>query len=173
MPTLIRLEHGEFRAAEDRWSALADADPLPPGEAPLLVSAARLEGDEPLAERPLGVLLTVEDAVEAVAPRVNRLSLVALDFPKFRDGRALTAARLLRERWRFGGEVRAVGDVRRDQAFHMVRCGFDAFLPADGSTPEEWARSATRHHHVYTAASDGRAPAYAEPSRREEARRGV
>ena len=162
MPILIRLEAGRFFAADDPWTALADGDAQPAGEAPLLVSAARLEGCDRLGDRPLGVLLTVDDPVEALSSRLNRLSLVALDFPKFRDGRALTAARLLRERLRFAGEVRAVGDVRRDQAFHMVRCGFDAFVPADGSTPEAWARSAGRHRHVYTVSSDGREPVYAE-----------
>ena len=162
MPTLIRLEAGAYRASDDPWTALADGDAVPAGDAPLLVSAARLAGDEPLGERPLGVLLTVADPVETVASKLNRLSLVALDFPKFRDGRALTAARLLRERFGFAGEVRAVGDVLRDQAFHMVRCGFDAFIPADGSTPDDWAHSAGRHRHVYTAAADGRPPVFAE-----------
>ncbi len=162
MPTLIRLEDGAYRAADDPWTALADADSVPASDAPLLVSAARLEGDESFGDRPLGVLLTVSDPVEALATRLNRLSLVALDFPKFRDGRALTAARLLRERYGFRGEVRAVGDVLRDQAFHMVRCGFDAFIPADGATAQEWARSAGRHRHVYTVAADGRRPVSSE-----------
>ena len=162
MPILIRLEAGRFVEAPDPWVAVADGEAQPAGDAPLLVSAARLEGSDRFGDRPLGVLLTVDDPVEAIAPRLNRLSLVALDFPKFRDGRALTAARLLRERLRFAGEVRAVGDVRRDQAFHMVRCGFDAFVPADGSTPDQWARSAGRHRHVYSVSSDGRTPAFVE-----------
>ena len=163
MPTLIRRDAaGGFAVADDPWTALADGDAQPAGSAPLLVSAARLEGDEPFGDRPLGVLLTVDDPVEAIAGKLNRLALVALDWPKFRDGRPLTAARLLRERYGFKGEVRAVGDVLRDQAFHMVRCGVDAFIPADGSTPEQWARSAGAFRHVYTAAPDGRAPVHAE-----------
>ena len=88
--------------------------------------------------------------------------MVALAFPKFRDGRAYTSARLLRERFGFKGEVRAVGDVLREQAGFMVRCGFDAFEPADGSTPEDWERAAQRFRHVYQRAADGRAPAFAE-----------
>ncbi|MBE7218585.1 MAG: DUF934 domain-containing protein, partial [Caulobacteraceae bacterium] len=126
MPTLIRREGEAFVEVEDAWRDLDDDEARPSGARPLIVSAARLEGDEPFGDRQLGVRLTVEDAVEALAPRLNRLSLVALVWPKFRDGRPLTTARLLRERWRFAGEVRAVGDCRRDQAFHMVRCGFDA-----------------------------------------------
>ena len=163
MPTLIRRDaSGGFVLADDAWLPLADGEAQPAGSAPLLVSAARLAGDEPFGDRPLGVLLTVDEPVEAIAGKLNRLSLVALDWPKFRDGRPLTAARLLRERYGFAGEVRATGDCRRDQAFHMVRCGFDAFLPADGSSPEQWARSAGAFRHVYTAAPDGRAPVYTE-----------
>lgn len=165
MPTLIRLEGRAFREAEDLWTSVPDGEHQPAGEAPILISAARLEGCDHFGDRPLGVLLTVDDPVEALAPQLNRLSLVALDFPKFRDGRALTAARLLRERYRFTGEVRAVGDVLRDQAFHMVRCGFDAFIPADGSDAQTWARSALRHRHIYSVSSDARTPAYAEPER--------
>ena len=100
--------------------------------------------------------------MEGLAYDLPRLSLVALTFPKFRDGRAYSAAALLRERYGFTGEVRAVGDVLREQAHFMVRCGFDAFEPSDGSTPEQWARSAFRFHHVYQAAADDRAPAFLE-----------
>jgi uncharacterized protein (DUF934 family) len=55
-----------------------------------------------------------------------------------------------------------VGDVLREQAQFMVRCGFDAFEPADGSTPEEWAAAAARFRHVYQRAADDRPPAFAE-----------
>jgi uncharacterized protein (DUF934 family) len=54
--------------------------------------------------------------------------LVALNFPEFKDGRPYSSARELRQRWRYQGEIRAVGDVLRDQLFFMKRCGFDAFL---------------------------------------------
>jgi uncharacterized protein (DUF934 family) len=94
-----------------------------------------------------------------------RLALVALAFPKFRDGRAYSAASLLRDRFRFGGEVRAVGDVLRDQALLMLRCGFDAFEPADGSTVADWAHALHRFRHVYQAAADRRAPAFLERAR--------
>ena len=57
---------------------------------------------------------------------------MAVAFPKFNDGRAYTAARLLRERYGFKGEIRAVGDVLRDQFFFMQRCGFDAIQPKAG-----------------------------------------
>jgi hypothetical protein len=63
------------------------------------------------------------------------------------------------------GEVRAVGDVLREQAYVMTRCGIDAFVPADGSSAAEWSRAAGHFRHVYQTAADGRVPAYAEPGR--------
>jgi uncharacterized protein (DUF934 family) len=88
--------------------------------------------------------------------------VVALAFPKFGDGRAYSYARLLRERFNFKGEVRAVGDVLREQAGFMLRCGFDAFEPADGSTPDQWERATRRFRHVYQRAADDREPAFVE-----------
>jgi uncharacterized protein (DUF934 family) len=72
------------------------------------------------------------------------------------------AVRLLRERFGYGGEIRAVGDVSRELAGQMVRCGFDAFEPADGSTVEDWRKASQRFRHVYQRASDGRPAAFAE-----------
>ena len=87
---------------------------------------------------------------------------MALAFPKFSDGRNLSAARLLRDRYGFKGEIRAVGEVLREQAMHMVRCGIDAYLPADGSDPQAWAAAAHRYRHVYQRAADSRPPAFVE-----------
>ena len=164
MPTLIRLEAGQFAEAEDGF-ALVEADAeLPPGGG-VILSLARFEaeGAALLDEgRAVGVLIQPGDAVEGLAYDLPRLSLMALAFPKFRDGRAYSSAVLLRTRLGFRGEIRAVGDVLRDQAGEMVRCGFTAFVPADGSTVEAWAASARRYRHVYQTAADRRAPAFVE-----------
>ncbi|MDG4553633.1 MAG: DUF934 domain-containing protein [Candidatus Competibacter sp.] len=113
---------------EDRWQAVGDDDEPPTG--PLIVSLARWrrERAELLARGgPLGVRLpNTADVAELVAD-LALLDLVALEFPKFSDGRAYSQARLLRERHGYRGEIRAVGDVLRDQLFFMARCGFDAF----------------------------------------------
>jgi uncharacterized protein (DUF934 family) len=103
-----------------------------------------------------------DQSVDDLAYDLPRLAVVALAFPKFGDGRAYTAARLLRERYGFTGEIRAVGDVLREQASFMVRCGFDAFEPADGSNPEQWAAAAGRFRHVYQRGADDREPAFVE-----------
>ncbi len=110
----------------------------------------------------MGVRLEPSEAVEDLAYDLPRLALVALAFPKFSDGRNLSAARLLRDRYGFKGEIRAVGEVLREQAMHMVRCGVDAYAPADGSDPEAWAAAAHRYRHVYQRAADDRTPAFVE-----------
>ena len=162
MPMLIRLSDGVFSQVQDDFVRLGDEELVAGGD--VIVSLGRLlTGDVSRSGGGrIGVWLEPEDEVEALAGRLDELDLVALAFPKFRDGRAFTSARLLRERLGFTGEVRAVGDVLQDQAGFMIRCGFDAFSPADGSTVEAWAAAAGRHRHVYQRAADGRAPAFAD-----------
>ncbi|MCR5879784.1 DUF934 domain-containing protein [Phenylobacterium sp. J367] len=167
MPTYIRIEDGRARLAEDAFSHVADdiAD-LETGGVILSLARFEAEGDRLISEgRRVGVRLASDEQVEALAYDLPRISLVALDFPKFRDGRAYTNARLLRERLGFKGEVRAVGDVLREQAGFMLRVGFDAFEPADGSNAQEWDAALRRYRHVYQRAADGRAPAFAERER--------
>jgi uncharacterized protein (DUF934 family) len=75
----------------------------------------------------LGVVLKPADKVEQLAPDVERLALIAAEFPGPTDGRGYTQGRLLRERYGFTGELRAAGYVRRDQLFFLARCGFNSF----------------------------------------------
>lgn len=75
----------------------------------------------------LGVVLLPADKVEQLAPDVARFALIAAEFPGPTDGRGYTQGRLLRERYRFTGELRAAGYVRRDQLFLLARCGFNSF----------------------------------------------
>lgn len=166
MPKLIKLT-GPHQAdwANDRFTAVADDEALPAGGVILSLARFQAEGDALLSEgREVGVTLQADEAVEDLAYDLPRLSVVALTFPKFRDGRAFTSARLLRERFNYDGEVRAVGDVLQELAQFMVRCGFDAFEPADGSTPEAWVKAAFRFRHVYQRAADHREPAFEERS---------
>ena len=163
MPTLIKLINGRPSWANDSFVDLGDEDPVP-SEGAVIVSLKRLkaEADALFKGRSVGVRLNADEAVEDLVPYLPKLSLVATVFPKYRDGRAFSSAALLRERYGFKGEVRAVGDVLREQARYMVRCGMDAYMPTDGSTPEDWAGSVFRFRHVYQAAADGLEPAFAE-----------
>ncbi len=162
MPTLIRLSDGVYSVAEDIFIDVADEDAIPiEGGVILSLTRFQAEGDALIgAGRPVGVRIQSDEAVEDLAYDLPRLALVALVFPKYRDGRAYSSATLLRQRLGFTGEVRAVGDVLREQAGFMVRCGIDAFAPADGATAEDWAAAAGRFRHVYQRAADARAPAF-------------
>ena len=114
---------------EDTWNHVADEDELPEGQ--IIVSYARWQQDrDALIARSnsgLGVALDPEHHAEDIAGDLEHFAVVALDFPVFRDGRAYSTARLLRDRYDYKGELRATGDVLRDQLFYMYRCGFDAF----------------------------------------------
>jgi uncharacterized protein (DUF934 family) len=159
----IRWRDGQASAAEDPFTFVADDEPVPPGDVIVSLARYRSEGAHLAAPaRKLGVRLTPAEAPEDLAGAVGDLAVIALEFPRFRDGRPYSAARLLRERLGFGGELRAVGDVLVEQALFMIRCGFDAFEPADASGPAAWTHAAHRFRHVYQRAADGREPAFAE-----------
>jgi uncharacterized protein (DUF934 family) len=163
MPTLIELKDGVYRGVEDPFTHVADDQDMASGDVILSLTRFQAEGEGLLGEgRRVGVRLQSQEEVEALAYDLPRLTLVALEFPKYRDGRAYSNARVLRERFKFRGEVRAVGDVLREQASFMVRVGFDAFEPADDASANEWQAAARRYRYVYQRSADGRAPAFAE-----------
>ena len=113
---------------EDQYVRVEDDAPLPDG-VPVLLTAARFLADaRELIERdaPVGVIWPNDRRVAELAPWIDRLAVIALLFPKFKDGRAYSQARLLRERHGFRGELRATGDVLRDQFQFLLRSGFDA-----------------------------------------------
>ena len=164
MPRLIKVHGRSADWANDAFVHVPDEEPIP-ASGGVILSLARFqaEGDGLLDEgRSVGVRLETDQLVEDLAYDLPRISVVALAFPKFRDGRHYTSARLLRERFGFDGEIRAVGEVLREQAQFMVRCGIDAFEASDGSSPQEWVASAFRFRHVYQRAADDREPAYVE-----------
>jgi uncharacterized protein (DUF934 family) len=159
MPRLIELADGQARWADDAFVNITDEDAIPEtGDVILSLARFEAEGDGLLSSnsRRVGVRVESNEEIEVLAYDLPRIAVVALAFPKFRDGRAYTSARLLRERFKYEGQIRAVGDVLREQAGFMVRCGFDAFEPSDGATPEAWTKAADRFRHVYQRAADNR-----------------
>ncbi len=163
MPKLIRLKDGVASEVEDVFTDVADEDVIAAGPVILSLTRFQSEGDALIsAGQSVGVRIQADESVEDLAYDLPRLALVALVFPKYRDGRAYSSASLLRQRLKYEGEVRAVGDVLREQALFMIRCGFDSFAPADGSTAGDWTAAADRYRHVYQRAVDARAPAFAE-----------
>jgi uncharacterized protein (DUF934 family) len=121
---------------EDPFTYVRDDEPLPDGD--VIVSLARFRGSRAELEgRRIGVRLPGETEPAELAPDLDALSVVALEFAKFTDGRGYSTARLLRERFKYEGELRAVGYVLRDQLLYMSRCGFDAYEIAPGKDPLE------------------------------------
>lgn len=114
---------------DDLWTLIDDDAPLPadgPVILPLaLYQAQKAEWDA--SDRDLGVWLNDEQMAEDVTDSLDNLALIALRFPKFADGRGFSKARLLRERYGYSGELRAIGDFLPDQVFYMGRCGINAF----------------------------------------------
>ena len=141
---------------EDRFVRILD-DAAVPDEGSIIVLAARLLADAgELTQRAgaTGVLWPNDRDISALAPYLDRLALVALVFPSFRDGRAYSQARILRERYQFRGEVRATGDVLRDQFVLMHRAGFDAFEVKKQADAVKFAESVARYSVAYQPAGD-------------------
>ena len=150
------VKNGELVA-----SSLVDAsgaEAIPPA-GPVIVSLDQWKAhrDELLARgTPLGIRLHSDQAPELIAADLEHFEVVALEFPKFRDGRAYSYARLLRERYGFKGELRAVGEVLLEQLFFMLRTGFDAF-EIESKDPLGDYRTALGDFSVwYQPAADGR-----------------
>jgi len=130
-----------------------------PGEGAILISAARfLEDAEALSLRAgrTAVIWPNNRDVDDLVPYLGRLAAIALVFPTFRDGRAYSQARLLRERHGFKGELRATGQVLRDQFIFMLRAGFDAFEVKKQSDAEAFAATVKRYSVFYQPTGDGR-----------------
>jgi len=145
----------------DDFAQVADDAPLPDGA--ILISATRFLADaEAILRRNgrTGVVWPNSRSVAELVPYLDRLALIALVFPTFRDGRAYTQARLLRERHGFAGELRATGQVLRDQFVFMLRSGFDAFEVKKDSDAAAFAQVSRRYSVVYQPTGDGRATAH-------------
>jgi len=153
------VENGQI--VQDRYHYLADDESIPE-RVPVIVPARRFLADADALSRrdgSLGVAWPNDHRIAELAPWLGHLALVALQFPKFRDGRAYSQARLLRETYGFRGTLRATGDVLRDQFHFLIRAGFDSFevkKPADASA---FVQAASRYSVVYQPTADGRIPA--------------
>ncbi len=153
MTRLIR--NGAY--AEDIYAPVADDAALPDGA--VIVSLARFqkERDALLARNtPIGVRLEAGQNPELLGADVSHFSLIALEFPKFRDGRAFSWARMLRTRLSFDGEIRAVGDFLYDQVNYQHRVGFDAWEVPDHFTLEMFQQALQEMTNVYQPSTDGK-----------------
>lgn len=155
---LIRVDGPQSAGAAvaDAFVTLAD-DAALPADGGAIVSLARFQKErETLLARnaPIGVRLKASESPELLGEDVQRLSVVAIEFPVFRDGRGFSWARMLRTRLAFTGEVRAVGHFLFDQINYQRRVGFDAW---ETSLPLEQVNKAfAEMTHVYQPSTDGK-----------------
>ena len=141
----------------DTFTAVADDAPLPEGG--ILVSLARFQKDrDALLARntPLAVRLKSDENPEKLGDDVQRFAAIALELPKFRDGRAFSWARMLRTRLNYKGEIRAVGDFLYDQISYLHRVGVNAFEVPEGFTEGRYAQALSEMTYVYQPSADGK-----------------
>lgn len=142
---------------EDRYVRLADDSPVP-DEGAILIPAARfLAGAGKILGRSgqVGVIWPNDRDIADLVPYLSRLALIVLVFPAFKDGRAYSQARTLRERHGFHGELRATGDVLRDQFLFLHRAGFNAFEVRKPADARAFRDALQRYNVFYQPAADG------------------
>ena len=143
---------------DDPWRSLADDSPVPES-GDVVVSLGRLERAESFPGR-VGVAVAGAERLEVLVPYLPRLSLIAIEVPKFTDGRAYSLARLLRDRHGYEGHLRAVGDVLRDQLFFFWRCGFNSFQLPVGKDPSDAIAAFDDFERTYQPATDHDRPSW-------------
>jgi uncharacterized protein (DUF934 family) len=144
----------------DPFVTIGDDAPLPEGA--VIVTAARFFADNAaLMDRqaPVGIIWPNNKNVAELAPFLDRIAAVALVFPNFKDGRAYTQARILRERYGWRSELRATGQILRDQFVFLVRAGFDALDVKKDADAEAFAAALARYTVFYQPTGEGRTPA--------------
>lgn len=150
------------KIVDDPYVRILD-DAAIPDDGPVLVPAARLLADAgEFAQRTgkTGIFWPNDRSVFELVPYLDRLALVALAFPNFRDGRAYSQARILREQHHFRGELRATGQILRDQFLFLHRAGFDAFEVTKPADAVAFAETIRRYSVFYQPAADGRPPVF-------------
>jgi len=113
----------------------------------------------------LGVWLASDERAEALTADLDKFTVIAIDFPKFADGRGYSIAHHLRVRLGYRGELRAIGDVLRDQIFYMQRVGFNAFAPRSDKDINDVAKGLNDFSEVYQASSDQTDPLFRRATR--------
>lgn len=158
MPKLIK----DNQIIEDNWLIVdADFDGNLPEQEVIVPLSYWTENKESLASRAnVGVWLDSSEEPGVLAPDLASLPVIAINFPKFADGRGYSYARLLRERFNYEGEIRAIGDVLQDQLFYMKRCGFNAFAVRADRDIEQALSGLSDFSNSYQAGCDNPIPQF-------------
>jgi uncharacterized protein (DUF934 family) len=158
---IVKTEDGAKPSPND-WQHLPDGEALP-AKGNVIVSLNRWKDQRTALDNhagQVGVLLTGEDHPQDLRADLDDLPLIALDFPKFADGRGYSKAFLLRVHLDYAGQLRAVGEVLRDQLWHMSRVGIDAFELSPGKSVEDALKAFSVHSVRYQASVDEPLPIY-------------
>ncbi len=147
------------RVVEDPYLRVVDDAPIPDGAAVIVPAARFLADATELTQRgaPTGLIWPNDRKVAGLAPWLDRLALIALTFPNFRDGRAYTQARQLHERYGFRGELRATGEILRDQFLFLIRAGFDSLEVKKAADAAAYAEAVGRYSVFYQQSANGSA----------------
>ena len=160
------IKNGQI--VDDAWQLLKLSEEQTPEaialpDAPTLLPLAvwLAHKDEILARKqPVGIWLESNEGTESIANDLKHFTIIGVNFPKFADGRGYSTARLLRERFAYSGEIRALGDVLRDQLFLLKRCGFDAFAVRQDKDIEAALAGLTAFSESYQTAVDQPQPLF-------------
>jgi len=146
------------KVVEDAWHVVKDDEPAGPHA---IVSLARWNADRDalLADGPVGVVLRSSEAADEIVD-FSKAALIAIDFPAFTDGRGYSSARMLRTRFGYKGELRAIGDVMRDEMFLQSRVGFDSFAVKATKDIEKALSAFDDFSVTYQAAADDDRPLF-------------
>jgi uncharacterized protein (DUF934 family) len=158
---IIRLVGGQGQVVADAWQLIEDGaawDGAPGALIPLATALA--QADRLAQSAPLGVWLSPSDEPAQVVPLFESIALIAVQFPKFGDGRGYSTAALLRTRYGWHGELRAIGDVLRDQLFFLKRVGFDSFALRPDRNPDDALASLADFSDSYQGSVDPALPAF-------------
>ena len=150
------IKHGKL--VDDVWVTIENATDFSSTEHQIIPFEIWEENAQTLrgSKTSLGIHLSTDQPPSLIEDDLELFKLVALEFPKFTDGRAYSHARILRERYRYGGELRAVGNVLRDQLMFMLRCGFDAFEVQNSEPLQAWREAMDEINVWYQPTADGR-----------------
>ena len=133
---------------------------VPHGKVIVPLKVWQAQRDVLKARTELGVWLASDERAEDLKSDIEKFSVIAVDFPKFADGRGYSIAHHLRARLGYGGELRAIGDVLRDQMFYMQRVGFDAFAARADKDIHEALQGLSDFSNIYQASSDEKLPLF-------------
>ncbi|MCF8473735.1 MAG: DUF934 domain-containing protein [Emcibacter sp.] len=144
---------------EDHWIHYSGEGDLPKGD--VIVSFDYwAENKDKLSGRRLGLRLEPDSLVKNIQSDLDDFALIAINFPSFNDGRGYSIAKILRDRYGYAGEIRAVGDVMRDQLFYMQRCGFNAYEIKAGRDIQDALKAFDDFSVKYQTSSDEPLPLY-------------